>query len=274
MTETKISWSSLRAHTECKQKGYLQRTGKRAKMADQRIFFPGTVTDRVVRDWLAADPENTPGLMPEMVREMVDREEAKIIEKGGKLIWKDSGDRDSIIVDCVEAVTKIEPALNELVLPYDYDVDFNFRAPLQAPHPAGTMETILLIGFMDIIVKRAEDIWAVYDVKHTKNNDYWKKTRGQLSFYDLSVDVMFGAPTVEVGLLQPLCNETKKLFTLEDKDRTKLETDVLSMASDIWKGDFEPNAPRSECYYCDVRHACSRFKPVRQKDGSKRAPLL
>ena len=271
MTELKISWSSLRNHTECKQKGHLMRTGKRAPMANQRVFFPGRVTDRVVRDWLAGDPYNNPGLMPHMVEAMIEREYQSILESGGKMIWKDPADRDEILKECVTAVYKIERDLEELVLPHEFDVDFNFRAPLIVPHPAGHQETIYLIGFMDIIVKTDDGRWAVYDVKHTKNNDYWRKTRGQLSFYDLAVDVMFGDYTFEVGLLQPLCDEPRKMFELLPEDRTKIETDVLSMCEDIWNQNFEDTAPISACYFCEVKHACSRFTPV--NDG-KRVSLI
>jgi hypothetical protein len=265
MTDLKISWSALRAHMECKQKGYLQRTGKKAKLENQRVFFPGTVTDRVVRDWLAGDPYNNPGIMVDMVEHVVAREQAALEEKGKKLRWKDDNDRDSIIKDCQEAVKNIEPDLNRLVLPYDYDVDFGFKAPIMAPHPSGEMAQILLIGFMDIIVHDPDtDEWFVYDVKHTKDNYYWKKTRGQLSFYDLSTDVMFGKPTSQVGLLQPLCKETTKMFTLQDEDRTILEKHVLDMAHSVWINDNEPNAPLEACTFCNVKHACSRFNPVNQ----------
>lgn len=271
MTELKISWSSLRSHTECKQKGYLQRTGRKAPMANQRVFFPGRVTDRVVRDWLADDPYNNPGAMPGMVEAYVEREYQAVLASGGKMIWKDELDRQAIIDECKLAVTKIEPDLERLVLPYEYDVDFKFTAVLEVPHPAGHTETVLLIGFMDIIVRRDDGSWAVYDVKHTKDNSYWRKTRGQLSFYDLAVDIMFGSHTFEVGLLQPLCKETAKMFELGEPDHTKIETDVLAMANDIWKGNFEPDAPISACYYCDVKHACSRFTAV---NGNKRVSLL
>jgi hypothetical protein len=144
------------------------------------------------------------------------------------------------------------------------------------PHPAGYQSQILLIGFMDVIVRHPEsdyspEKWAVYDVKHTLDNYYWKKTRGQLSFYDLAVDVMFESPTFEVGLLQPLCNETTKMFKLDDQDRSILEAHVMRMANDIWLNNIEPTAPRSECAFCNVKHACSRFIPA---NGDKRANLL
>lgn len=271
MTEIRISWSGLRSHMECKQKAHLQRSGHKAKMENQRVFFPGTVTDRVVRDWLADNPYANPGLMPEMVESIVKREQENIENAGKQLRWKDPADRDSIIKECQTAVTKIEPSLERLVLPYDFDVDFGFKAPMTIPNPAGGKTDLLLIGYKDIIVRQKPDVWAVYDVKHTKDDYYWKKTRGQLSFYDLAVDVMFGVPTVEVGLLQPLCKETERIFHLTDEDRAILLSHVQNMADDIFLKNFEPDAPVSACMFCNVKHACSRFTPV---NGSKRVPLL
>jgi hypothetical protein len=231
-------------------------------MENQRVFFPGTVTDRVVRDWLAGDPYNNPGLMVDMVESVVIREQELIEKEGKQLRWKDDKDRDSIIKDCQLAVKKIEPSLDKLVLPYEYDVDFSFKAPIRLTHPAGHQETVILVGFMDIIVRRAADQWAVYDVKHTKDDYYWKKTRGQLSFYDLAVDTMFETPTFEVGLLQPLCKETERMFELDEDDRSILLKHVTSMAEDIWTENFEPDAPLDACFFCNVKHACSRFTPV------------
>lgn len=271
LVEQKISWSSLRAHLECKQKGYLQRSGRKAKDENQRVFFPGTVTDRVVRDWLADDPYSNPGLMPEMVESVVAREQRNIEERGKQLRWKDDKDRDSIILECQEAVRKIEPSLNKLVLPYEYDVDFGFKAPMRLDNPAGGKTDVVLNGFMDIIVRKSTDLWAVYDVKHTKDNYYWKKTRGQLSFYDLVVDVLFDAPTFEVGLPQPLCEETEKMFVLSEEDRSILRAHIQGMADVIFNKNFEPDAPISACTFCNVKHACSRFTPV---NGTKRVSLF
>lgn len=252
---------------ECRQKGMLQRAGKTASLTNQRVFFPGTVTDRVVRDWLSAEPEKNPNMMPHMVEEIMKREEGLIKEGGGKLIWKDRDDMRSVLQDCVEAVTKIEPALNKYVLPFNYDVDFGFKAPMKVPHPSGVPQTIILNGYMDIIVKDADGRVAVWDVKHTKDNSYWKKTRGQLSFYDLASLLLFNEPTSMVGLLQPLCKEPVKRFQLDQDDRDMLVNHVLRMTQDVFKGDFTPTEDLNQCTFCSVRHACTRWAPVR--DGSK-----
>lgn len=275
MTDIRISWSALRSHTECHQKSFLQRTGKKASLEDQRNFFPGTVTDRVVRDWLADfNPEADKHIMPAMVEDYVKAEQEKIEKAGKQLKWRNLQDRDNVIKECQKAVDLIEPYLDRYVIPYEYDVDFSFKAPISAMHPVtGEPSVITLNGFMDIIVKRGENDWAVYDVKHTKDNNYWRKTRGQLSFYDLAVNIMFGAYTSEVALLQPLCDERFKDFDLGEQERTILLKHVLDMANDIWLNNHEPNAPASACFNCNVKHACTRFKPV-QSGNKKKISLV
>ena len=272
----RISWSGLRTHEECKQKGYLTRTGKKAKLDNVRLFFPANVTDRTVRDWLGNDPYSNPGVMPDMVEHIVNREYDAMKERGEVMLWKSKADKGNIIKECQEAVEKIEPALNKLVLPFDYDVDFKFQAPLTLPHPDGGMETVLLIGFMDIIVRRTmpdgSHRWMVWDVKHTRDDYYWKKTQGQLGFYDLSNWVMTGEQTDAVGLLQPLCKERVKPVKLDDNTRSVLMQRVTGMARDIWMDDRTPRVDNKLCNYCPVKHACTKFKPV-LVNGQRRISL-
>lgn len=268
----RISWSQLRLHEECKQKGFLQRTGHRASLENQRVFFPGTVTDRVVRDWL----NNTPGekgLMPQMVDTIIDREKAAVAEQGGVMTWKDRGDREKVRKDCIEAVTKIEPSLMRFVVPYEFQPDFGFKAPVTVPHPDGGMETIYLIGYMDILVRDDKDRWWVWDVKHTRDDGYWRKTVGQLSFYDLAVELMFGKPTIRTGLLQPLCKKPEFPYTITQDKRSQLMQRIVGMANDIWREDFEPRKDNTHCSYCSVKHACVKFQPVVQANGQRRIPF-
>jgi len=261
-------------HEECKQKGYLKRTGKKASLSNTRMYFPGTVTDRVVRDWLSNDPYSNPGAMPGMVEEIMERERQVILDEGDTMKWKDTADRLSVLEDCKKAVTRIEKDLEQYVLPYDYDVDFKFQAPLMLPHPDGGMDTVLLIGFMDIIVRRTMPDgsfqWGVYDVKHTKDESYWRKTGAQIGFYDLSCFVMFGQNITEAALLQPLCKETYKPIPLNRDSRAQLNQRILGMATDLWMDDRTPRVDNKLCTYCEVKHACSKFEPVIDKNGKKR----
>lgn len=268
-----ISWSSLRTHESCKQRGHLSRSGKRATLSDQRIFFPGTVTDRVVRDWLSDEPEKNLGAMPAMVESILEREFQSVVEEGGRVFWKSTSDKDQVLKDCIEAVTKIEPLLIQKVLPYEYDVDFRFRAPMMLPAPWG-MEMVILNGAMDIIIRNDQGLYGVEDVKQTRNKDYWRKTIAQLTFYDIAIGAMFNSDTFETGLLQPLCEQTYVPYTVTDILRAQMLQRVTAMANDIWRSDFTPTTDRSQCSMCDTKHACSRFTPIKSKDGKKRLSLV
>lgn len=214
----RISWSGLRTHEECKQKGYLSRTGKGATLDNKRNFLPGTVTDRVVRSWLEDDPAANQGVMPDMVADMLDAGWKKILTmpdgtpEKGIVRWRDPGDQAKVKAECIEAVTKIEPLLMQYVVPFEYQPDFRFDAPLLLEHPDGGYEQVLLIGYMDILVRDNQGRWMVWDVKHTKDEGYWRKTVGQLGFYDFAIELLFGSPTLRTGLMQPLCKSVIKPY--------------------------------------------------------------
>ena len=269
----RISWSSLRTHAECKQRGYLHREKKKATLQDVRNFFPGTITDRVTRDWLLDDPTNKQGAMPDMVDSIMEREEQKILEGRGILRWRDPADKAKVREECISAVTKIEPVLNKFVVPFDYQADYSFQVPMAVPHPRGGTEKILLIGFMDILVRDNKDRFYVYDVKHTKDEYYWRKTRGQLTFYDLSVFISQGKQTEATALFQPLCKEPVKGFRISEESRTQMMGKISEMAWDVWTEDHTPRADTTLCNYCDVKHACTKFKPA-MVQGKRLAPLF
>lgn len=269
----RISWSGLRTHEECKQRGFLTRTGKRATLDNQRVFFPGNVTDRTVRRWLEEDPAGNVGRMPSMVEEVIDQQYQSIKDEGGVMAWKDSGDRQKVLDDCIEAVTKIEPHLLKYVVPFEFKPDFKFQAPLQLPHPQGGMETVLLIGYMDIFVKDNHGRYWVWDVKHTRDSSYWRKTIAQLGFYDLATELMFGQPMIRGGLMQPLCAKPLVPYQPTTDSRAQLTTRIAAMARDIWLDDKSPRQDTKECNWCSVKHACSKFQPVVQDDGTRRITL-
>jgi hypothetical protein len=268
----RLSWSSLRTHEECKQKAKLQREKKRATLENTRAFFPGTVVDRVVRDWLADDPYSNAGMMPEMVETIMLREKESIDEGSqGVLAWKQIGDKTKIIKDCQEAVTKIEGDLNRLVLPYQFEPDHRFEAPMLMPHPDGGMDRVILNGYIDILVFDPDtNTWRIYDVKMTRDNGYWRKTVGQLTFYDLAIDSIFDGSVSEVALLQPLCKEPVKDYPLTDGVRSQIMQRIASMAFDVWSGDDEPRRDMKICNFCNVKHSCPKFKPVATSTGRKR----
>lgn len=268
----KISWSALRTHEECKQKSYLARTKRLAKLDDKRNYFPGTVTDRVVRNWLINDPKSHLGEMPSLVEEYVNRQREEMKEKEeGVVRWRDPGDRARVIEECQEAVEKIEPVLLKHVIPHEYQPDFSFKAPLRLRNPVtGEIETIQLRGYMDLLVRMNGTEWAVWDVKHTRDNSYWRKTVGQLGFYDLAIELLFGKKSTVTGLMQPLCEEPIKPYTPSDDSRTQLLQRIVGMANDIWRDDRTPVPTNGPCGYCPTKHACVKFQPVVDDWGKKR----
>jgi hypothetical protein len=271
-----ISWSALKTHEECKQRGKLVRSGHRAPLRDQRIFFAGTTVDRVVRDWLLEDPWNNPGRMPEMVDAIMDRELEAIQKAGGVMRWASKEDRDNTIRDCIEAVTRLEPVLNERVLPFEFQVDYRFRCGVNMPHPTKGKELVILNGAMDIIVHEeigGETFWDIWDVKMTKDNNYWRKTAGQLTFYDVSRGLHLPGISRHSGLLQPMCDEQVKPYPVTDELRSQMKSRIANMARDVFAENFALAETRGPCNFCDVKHACTRFQAV-NSDGKRRISLV
>lgn len=263
----RVSWSSLRNHIECKQKSYLIRTGHRPPTQDSRGYLPGTITDRVVRDWLMNDPHNNPGVMPDMVADKLSSEieDMKDPEKSKRrkeyVKWKNASDKQSVIDDCVKAVTIIEDSLNKYVLPFEFIADYQFETTVAVKNTATDEDIpVMLNGFMDILVKDRAGDYAVWDVKHTKNNDYWRKTAGQLSFYDLAIWSMFDQKTRIAGLLQPLCDKPVKVLPVSDEKRIKILHDIEIFANDILNDNATPTSDKNMCFFCDLKHACVKFK--------------
>ena len=270
----RISWSSLKTHEECRQKSSLMKSGKKAKVSDVRNFFPGRVTDRVVRYWLEGDPRNELGRMPSMVAGVIERELGEASDTGETVTWRHRDDRAAIQAQCEEAVKTIEPALQKYVLPYTWQVDFGFKTPVMARAPWG-MDRIIINGFMDIIVYDPEtDTWRIYDVKHTENKDYWKGSFGQLVFYAYENQLRTGKLPVEVGFFQPLVKEAVKRFEVTDTQVNSLAGRVQSMAWELWTKSDTPRMDTTMCFYCETKHACVKFKAVDAPNGRSTVSLL
>ena len=268
----RLSWSQLRTADECRQKRFLTVSGARKQARDQRVFLPGNVTDRVVRTWLKNDPKSHIGEMPGMVSETLDTIRNEILEKGERVAWKrDVNDRKQIEKDCIEAVTKIEPVLLKHVVPFEYEADFRFDAPLLLPRDGGK-ELINLIGYMDIIVRGDDGRIRVFDVKHTRDSSYWRKTVGQLTFYDFAVQLLFKTKTSQTGLFQPLCAKEVYPYEVTDQARAEMYQRIVRVVTDIWNNDNAPNEHNKFCGQCEMRMACPKFAPV-LKDGKKRVSI-
>lgn len=263
-----ISWSQLRLFEECRQKVSLLRAGKRQHAANARVFFPGTVVDRVVRDWLTNGAE--PGAMPDMVSSVMVREKELLASDENRIVkWKDLDDEAAVREDCIQAVRNIEPALVKYVLPYEYQTDYRFRTPIDLPYQGGKVRA-LLIGAMDIVVHDPDaGWWANYDVKMTRDENYWKKTQGQMTFYDLASELEHGQPTRASALFQPMCEKQIKVIPTPAAKRQEMLAHIVQFSTAVLNEDMPMTLKRSDCVYCDFKHACPRFKPVLNASGKK-----
>lgn len=273
----RLSWSRVRTHEECHQKNYLQMSGHRSPISDIRGYFHGTVADMAMRRWLD-QPVQEPGWMEAHVDEILAKSEKDALETGdGAVRWKHAADRAEVREFCHEVVKGLEPILYERVVPFDFQPAVRFEVPLTIPYLDGTPRQILLVGEMDILV-RSPDGFRVWDLKATRDNDYWKKTQAQLVFYEVAVKGMRGPDgelllakgewPVESGLIQPACNVPVMPFTFTAEDRRQLMGRVVKTATDLWRGDRSPKAGTAGCAVCNVRHACINYAPKRGRGST------
>lgn len=255
----RLSWSQLRVHEECKMKSHLIRTGHRSPVKNVRNYFHGMVVDRVMRDWLAS-PDHAPGAMIAMVDAMVDEVEREAVEGGDGIVrWRNASDRTELRQFCVELVRRLEPILYEKVLPYPFESATRFDVLVNIPAPDWTPATIRLTGEMDLLVQN--NGWEIWDLKGTKDDGYYRKVIGQLIFYDLAILALHGEPSANVGLIQPMCTEPILAFSISDEDRRQLWSRIVRMAHDIWTSHRPCKDGSDGCQWCEVGHACPRYKP-------------
>lgn len=252
----KISWSSLQRWELCKQKQYLIKQGLSVAGKDVRNFLAGNIVDSVQKAWL----ENPVGSMHDMVDEHMEKSIASAEEKD-TIKWRDKNDKRKINLICKAAALSLQPILEARVLPFDYEPAKRFYTPVNIRRPDGSVEEIILRGEFDLLVKDpADGRFVVWDLKTTADNDYWKKTLGQLVFYDLVVLNMFGQAPKKTGLIQPLCDEQVKEFFFTNEDRASMWGRISSMVESEWAGDHEPKKDNAGCSWCEVSHACAKFK--------------
>lgn len=256
MKPLRVSWSSIRAHDECKERSYLLREGKRAKVSNIRNFAPGSIVDAVMRVWLD-DPDHPTGGMAALLDEQAEKVLVGEKEKGNVVRWRNAEDRDEVRKFCLELVTRLEPILTQHVLPYPHEHGKWFKVPLSIPDADGHPRDILLTGEMDLIVDN--DGPVVWDLKGTADNQYWRKVVAQLVFYDLAVWIGTGRKTRFVGLIQPMCEERILPFEVTDNDRSQMMLRIQRYAHDVWAGERTCTDNSAACHWCDVRHACSKF---------------
>jgi hypothetical protein len=260
--EIKISWSSLRVWEECRQKSWLVRQGKKSPLQDVRLYLAGNVTDLAMRRWLSS-PNPQPGEMASTIAANFDECEQTALEKNEGIIkWKSKSDKKEMTEFCVELVTRLEPILYQLVIPYEYEPAKRFRVPIMIPGLDGLPEEIHLTGEMDLLTRSDDKRFNVWDLKGTANDSYWRQTFGQLVFYDLAVNAMFGEFCKEVGLIQPMCKQRVLSFTLTPDDHAQMMARIIRMAHGIWRNETEPKQGPEGCSWCQMRLHCAKFAPV------------
>lgn len=240
----------------------LVREKKGPKLRDIRVFFPGTVVDRAMRAWLT-DDDRKPGGMVECVEAVLDREEKTALETSDGIVrWRHADDRAQIIETCGRLLTNLEPLLDKLVLPFEFEPAHNFRVNVGLPAPDGSNAVVTLVGEMDLLVRYQPEQWGIYDLKFTANKDYWRKTIQQLTFYSIARRAMFGGETVIAALLQPLIDPPYVAAKADVDSEAQLFARLIRYAHSLWLGDFPYVESTNECYSCSVQDACPRFRPV------------
>lgn len=265
-TPIKISWSSLSRRELCASKDYLH-IGKKSPATDIRNFFGGSVCDRVMRAWLEAD-EQIPGAMVGMVEEILEREEQAAVDGGdGVVKWRNSADKKLLTIWCKDLVTRLEPILNHLVLPYDYEPAMRFKTLVKLPYTEDEARIVELVGEMDILVRDTQ--FNIFDLKATENPYYYKKCIGQLIFYDIALQCMFNERPRQCGIIQPMLPDSVLSFTFTADDYRQMWVRIHKYAIDVWRGNNDPKVDNKGCLVCEVNFGCEKYKIV---DG--KAPIV
>jgi len=174
--------------------------------------------------------------------------------------WRDSGDKAKIRAWCRELVTRLEPILYELAIPNEYECATRFKVPLTIPGLDGAPRQILLTGEMDLLTWRSRGVpLAVWDLKATEDTSYWRKTSGQLTFYEIAVWGMTGHWPEVSGLIQPMCPEQVPQFWFTAEHRRQMFVTICDVAADIWSKNLPPKADSAGCDRCSVKQACPKF---------------
>lgn len=252
----KISWSSLQRYELCKQKNFLVLNGHAAPGKDVRNFLAGNILDSVQKAWL----DDPTGNMVDLVDEHTEKSIASAEEKD-TIKWRNKNDKAEIRNFVKVTAIDLQPILEARVLPYDYEPAKRFYQPVSIKKPDGSIEEIILRGEFDLLVRDpADGRFIVWDLKTTKDNDYWKKTLGQLVFYDLVILSMFGEPPKKTGFIQPACDEQVKEFYFDNSYRAEMWSRITAMMQAEWADDHSPKKDNAGCSWCEVQHACAKFK--------------
>jgi hypothetical protein len=251
----RISWSAIRAAEECRQKAFLIREGKRAKITNIRNFAAGMFVDQFMREYLAGSRRGND--IRTWIGEIIDESEATERQKGNFVRYRDAADRNNVREFCVELASRLTIHLEKLVVPFPHECGKWFKIPMNLEYQ-GEIRPVLLTGEMDLLVENEGPV--VWDLKGTADDQYWRKVLAQLTFYDLAVWFSTGVKTRFVGLIQPMCKEQLLAFEVTDAARADLMNRIQRYAADVWSGERSCTDNTSSCHWCDVKHACTRFQ--------------
>jgi PD-(D/E)XK nuclease superfamily len=263
----RLSWSRIRSHEECPAQGHLLSQGFKSPVADVRSYYHGNVVDTCMRTWLADDHPQRGGMLA-MVDSVFDAQESKARDSGDGIVrWRNASDKNETRVLCRNAVHRLEPLLERICLPYDWDPAVRFSVPMWIPGLDGEQREIALVGEIDLLVRMPKGI-INWDLKATRDDNYWRKVVGQLLFYHIAVAAMVGEWPAAAGLIQPLCKEQLPMFAFSKDDLTQMYHRIVKVARDIWSGNVLPKLDNKGCNQCPTRPACPKFPK-----GRGRVPL-
>lgn len=254
----RISWSRLRMHDECPAKGDLMRRHK-SPVQDIRSFFHGNVVDLAMRRWLSQDDPEL-GWMAAQVDAIFEESLAIAKDTGDGIVrWKSTNDKAETRDFCRELVGRLEPILVKYALPFEWEPAVRFQVPILVEDLGGHAREIILVGEMDLLVRDSQGRFAIWDLKATRDNAYYKKVLGQLAFYALAVKAIHGQFPALTGLIQPMCDQRVLPVTIDRDAVAQMAGRITKTARDILAGHVAPKADNAGCAYCPVKHACPKF---------------
>jgi hypothetical protein len=254
----RLSWSRLRLHAECPAKGDLMRRHK-SPVQDIRSFVHGNAVDLAMRRWLAQDDPEA-GWMAAQIDAIFDESLQIAKDTGDGIVrWKGPSDKAETLGFCRELVGRLEPILVKYAIPFEWTPAVRFSAPIRIEDLGGHMREIVLVGEMDLLVRDREGRYAVWDLKATRDNGYYKKVLGQLAFYAIAVKAVHGQFPAMTGLIQPMCDQRVLPVNVDRDAVAQMAGRITKAARDILAGQLAPKPDNAGCAYCPVKAACPKF---------------
>lgn len=212
-----------------------------------------------MRRWLSQEsPE--PGWMAAQVDAIFAESEVIAREtKDGIVKWRGPGDKDETREFCRDLVNRLEPILVKYVLPFEWQPAVRFSVPVEVPDLRDVVREIFLVGEMDLLVRDSEGRFAVWDLKATRDDSYYKKVLGQLAFYSLAVAGLHKQFPAMTGLIQPMCTQPVLPVEVTDQAIREMAGRIEKVARDIWAGNLAPKVSNAGCDFCEVQRACAKY---------------